>query len=211
MRRVPAAINAVVHRMTRHGSVWDRGRRALAMARATYVFRHCRNGPGVLTYGQVEVRNRGTIEIGPRCAFLGGMISTELRCAPDGILSIGADTLFNYGTVVDSHRSVGIGNHCMFGSMVLVSDRFEDREGPVVIGDDVWVAHGAVISPGVTIGDGAVIGAGSVVVGDVPPRTMALGAPARVMSLSLRAPQMRDDRGEHGPVERPQDDNARQS
>jgi acetyltransferase-like isoleucine patch superfamily enzyme len=211
MRGVPAAaINAFIQRMDRHGSAWDYGRRAVAMARATYIFRHCKKGPGVLTRGKVEVYTQGRIEIGPRCAFLGGMISTELRCAAGGTLSVGADTLFNYGTIIDCHRSIRIGNGCMFASMVLISDRSENKEGPIVIGDDVWVAHGAVISPGVTVGDGAVIAAGSVVVEDVPPRTMALGAPARVMNLSLIAPDMRDDGGRDRPVERPKDEHARQ-
>jgi maltose O-acetyltransferase len=58
-----------------------------------------------------------------------------------------------------------------------------------VLGDDVWVAHGALIEPGVTIGDGAVVSAGAVVTSDVPPRTLAIGNPARVMPLSLAADQ----------------------
>ena len=71
----------------------------------------------------------------------------------------------------------------MFGSLVRVTDR---GQGPVVIGDDVWIAHGAVIEPGVTIGSGSVVAAGSVVSRDVPPGSLAIGNPARCMSLSLR-------------------------
>lgn len=37
------------------------------------------------------------------------------------------------------------------------------------------------IMPGVTIGDGAVIGARSTVLKDVPPYTVAMGAPAKVV------------------------------
>ncbi len=53
------------------------------------------------------------------------------------------------------------------------------REKKVVIGNDVWVGHGAVVLPGVSIGDGAVIGANAVVSRDVAPYTIVAGVPAR--------------------------------
>lgn len=45
----------------------------------------------------------------------------------------------------------------------------EATKGPIIVGDDVWIGHGAIILSGVTIGQGAVIGAGSVVTKNVPP------------------------------------------
>jgi len=53
--------------------------------------------------------------------------------------------------------------------------------GPVVIGNDVWLGHGATVLSGVTIGDGAVVGARSVVTSDVPPYSVVAGSPARVV------------------------------
>lgn len=59
-----------------------------------------------------------------------------------------------------------------------VYNRFER---PVTIGNDVWIAAGAVITRGVTIGNGAVIGANSVVTRDIPPYAIAVGSPAKVL------------------------------
>lgn len=53
------------------------------------------------------------------------------------------------------------------------------RAAKVVIGNDVWIGHGAVVLPGVAIGDGAAIGANAVVSRDVAPYTIAAGVPAR--------------------------------
>lgn len=53
--------------------------------------------------------------------------------------------------------------------------------GDTVVGNDVWIGREARIMPGVTIGDGAVIGAHSVVASDIPPYTIAVGNPARVV------------------------------
>jgi acetyltransferase-like isoleucine patch superfamily enzyme len=52
-------------------------------------------------------------------------------------------------------------------------------DGPVVIGNDVWVAWEAVIMSGVTIGDGAVVAARAVVTKDVQPYEVVGGVPAR--------------------------------
>jgi acyl-[acyl carrier protein]--UDP-N-acetylglucosamine O-acyltransferase len=51
----------------------------------------------------------------------------------------------------------------------------------VVIGNDVWIATGAMILSGVNIGDGAVIGANAVVTKDVPPYGIVAGNPARLV------------------------------
>jgi phosphonate metabolism protein (transferase hexapeptide repeat family) len=58
----------------------------------------------------------------------------------------------------------------------------ERRRGrPVIVGNDVWIGHGAVVLPGVTIGNGAVVGANAVVTRDVPAYAVVAGAPARVL------------------------------
>jgi galactoside O-acetyltransferase len=58
---------------------------------------------------------------------------------------------------------------------------FRRFSAPIVIEDKVWIGSNVVVLPGVTIGYGAVIGAGSVVTRDIPPMTVAVGVPCRVL------------------------------
>ena len=51
----------------------------------------------------------------------------------------------------------------------------------VIIEDGAHIGIGAIIMPGVTIGKGAVIGAGAVVISDIPPYSVAVGVPAKVV------------------------------
>src|SRR4029079_17694873 len=53
---------------------------------------------------------------------------------------------------------------------------------PVTIGDNVWIATGSIILPGVTVGEGSVISAGSVVRRSVPPYSLVMGNPAKVLA-----------------------------
>lgn len=55
------------------------------------------------------------------------------------------------------------------------------NHGKVVIENDVWIGCGAKILKGVTIGKGSVIGAGSVVTKNIPPYSIAVGNPCRVI------------------------------
>lgn len=51
----------------------------------------------------------------------------------------------------------------------------------VVVEDDVWIGHGAIILTGVTIGRGAIVAAGAVVEEDVPRYSIVGGNPARII------------------------------
>lgn len=52
---------------------------------------------------------------------------------------------------------------------------------PIKIGNGCWLGGGVIVLPGVTIGDGSVIGGGSVVTKDIPPNSLAVGNPCRVI------------------------------
>lgn len=172
---------------------WTRIERIIGRARAVFELRHANCGRGVCTTGHVRIRNNGgTMSIGDKVMLLGGMVPTQLTCEAGGIIKIGQRSVFNYGASLHATQSVTIGERCMFASFVKIADADASsspqvQAKPIVIEDDVWVAHGAVIFPGVTVGRGSVVSAGSVVKQDVPPNSLAIGNPARCMALDVVA------------------------
>jgi acetyltransferase-like isoleucine patch superfamily enzyme len=134
----------------------------------------------------------GRLEIGAQTVFEAGVWIT----APDQArVRIGSGCFLNLGVMVASMALVEIGDHCMFANGCFISDaahRFDDPElpvpwqgfttkGPTRVGDNVWCGAGVVITSGVTVGRRSVIGANSVVTQDIPPYSIAAGAPARVI------------------------------
>lgn len=54
-------------------------------------------------------------------------------------------------------------------------------KGDTVIGNDVWIGQNVTFLPGVHVGDGCIIGANSVVGSDIPPYSVVVGNPAKVL------------------------------
>jgi NDP-sugar pyrophosphorylase family protein len=141
---------------------------------------------------KVEV-GRGVL-IGPSSWFMVPRLD-----APGAVIRIGDRVRMNQ-TSITAVESVVIGEAVGMARGVYVSDHSHgfddpdlavrdqplDRVAPVSIGRGAWLGQNVVVMPGVTIGEGAVIGANSVVTHDVPARTIAAGAPARVLR-SIRA------------------------
>jgi acetyltransferase-like isoleucine patch superfamily enzyme len=110
-------------------------------------------------------------------------------------ITIGEGSFLNIGVMVAASDLVQIGSHCMLANGCFVTDanhRFDDLErpitwqgftskGPTRIGDNVWLGAHVVLTSGVTIGERCVVGANSVVTEDLPPFSIAAGAPARVL------------------------------
>lgn len=162
----------------------ERVRRAIGVLRARWLFRRCETAPLVNALGHVLVDARGRVKLGERVQFWEGMIPQELVCAPGAELIVGARSMFNYGVSLRAERSIRIGERCMFGSLVHIHDTNREGSAAIAIEDDVWIAHGAIVGPGVTVGEGSVVSAGSVVTADVPPRSLAVGNPAKCTPLS---------------------------
>lgn len=102
---------------------------------------------------------------------------------------------------ISAVESVSIGDDTLVASHVYISDnshgnyRGYDNDSlpgqppvkrayfsaPVSIGKCVWIGEGVIIMPGAKIGDGAILGAHSVVKGEIPGNTIAVGSPAKVV------------------------------
>ena len=140
----------------------------------------------------LEALRDGRLEIGEGVLLEPGVWLTAPAPAR---IRIGAGSFLNMGVMVASAELVEIGRHCMFANGCFISDashRFDDpgipvpwqgftTKGPTRIGDNVWCGAGVVVTTGVTIGERCVIGANSVVTADVPPFSIAAGAPAKVL------------------------------
>jgi acetyltransferase-like isoleucine patch superfamily enzyme len=126
---------------------------------------------------------------------------------PEGV-SIGRHVSVNEGVFIDGFGGIRIGDCCRIAhgcSLISEDHVFSDPttpifrqgkvKGPVVLGRDVWLGAGVRVLRGVTIGEGSVIGAGAVVTRDIPPFSIAVGVPARVVG-SRGAGQ--DVRSPHG-------------
>lgn len=68
----------------------------------------------------------------------------------------------------------------------LFCDGKDNKPHGIHIGKNVWVGNGVIILKNVTIGDGSVIGAGSVVTHSIPPYSLAVGNPAKVIRSGIR-------------------------
>ena len=113
-------------------------------------------------------------------------------------LKIGDNVSLNYYCHIGAINSITIGNNVLVGSHVLITDHshgqfnienkdipFVDRplysKGPVIIEDNVWLCDNSCILGGVTIGKGSIIAANAVVTKDIPPYSLAAGAPAKII------------------------------
>jgi acetyltransferase-like isoleucine patch superfamily enzyme len=87
----------------------------------------------------------------------------------------------------------GIGGHCLIfthGAWLNALDGYPVTYEPVTLGKSVWLPWRVFVMPGTTIGDGSVIGANSLVQGTIPPFSLAVGTPAKVIRSAPDFPRM---------------------
>jgi acetyltransferase-like isoleucine patch superfamily enzyme len=131
---------------------------------------------------------------------------------------LGDDCVLGRGSLIENDTSVGTGTRIQAGAyvtaystleedvfiapcVVTTNDNYmgrtekrrEEMRGPT-IRRSARVGGGAILCPGVEIGEEAFVGAGAVVTRDVPPRTVVVGSPARVIR-DVHADELRENGG----------------
>lgn len=157
---------------------------------------------------RIEIGDRVSIQRGVRldCKHPNSRISlgdrahldrgVDIRDTRDGcLIEIGEGTAINPYTCIHGPGQIKIGKDCLIASHTgiyannhvfadpnrNIKDQGLTCKG-IVIGDDCWLGAGVKVLDGVTIGRGCVIGAGAVVTKDIPPYSVAVGVPAKVVS-----------------------------
>lgn len=144
----------------------------------------------------VTIGDRVNLCSSSRFTALGVARPVILRTLSAGAtLAIGKDSGLS-GTTICAALSVRIGERCLLGADVMITDtdfhqlspvgrryssEMNARTEPVEIEDDVFIGARVIILPGVRIGVGSVVGAGSVVTRDIPAYSVCVGNPARVI------------------------------
>jgi len=121
------------------------------------------------------------------------------NCNP--LIKIGCDVAINDYVHIGAVESITIGDRVLIASKVFISDHNHGSYGkngihtspqiapgarslnssPIVIEDDVWIGEFVSVLPNVRIGKGSIIGTLSTVTHDIPPYSIAVGSPARVI------------------------------
>jgi acetyltransferase-like isoleucine patch superfamily enzyme len=145
--------------------------------------------------GHADMRGRVRFKLQGRAVFGRGFIAegdistVSVVVRENATLIIGDDVYMNYGVTIEACHEIRVGDHVLMAPLVsIIDDNRHETEpgavlykGPIVIGNNVWLARNVAVIPGASIGDGCVIAANSVVCTDIPPNSLAAGAPARVI------------------------------
>jgi acetyltransferase-like isoleucine patch superfamily enzyme len=131
-----------------------------------------------------------------------------------GRIELGPGSFVGHRGTLAAHSSIVLGRGAFLAELVSVRDHdhlvgaapssgiFEIQ--PVTIGADVWIGSKATLVRGAWIGNGTVVGANAVVRGELPPRTVCGGIPAKVIRrIEGEMPEMPDqpeDAGQPSPA-----------
>lgn len=146
---------------------------------------NCELGPCVLVEtggGQVTIGDDCTLSAGVVLAAYGDYIQLArwVYVGPYATIYGHGGVTIGEGTLIAMHCRILSSSHTIAPQGTFIRSQ-PDILQPTSIGRDVWLGAGATVLGGVNIGDGCVIGAGAVVTRDLPPGSIAIGVPARVV------------------------------
>lgn len=151
---------------------------------------------------RVRLKKNAQLIMEPNTAIL---IGSYIAVWADQKLRIGENTCIAHSVFINTRCGLTIGRNVMIahGTSIMdydghpvfykplsddtpqVDETYGGTAKPIVIEDNVWIGFNATILKGCTIGSGAIVGAGAMVVTDVPPNSIVLGNPARVIQRGI--------------------------
>ena len=162
-------------------------------------FRVCRM-PFVVGHARIRVGNQ--VNFFGKVDIFSGAIFDEPRLILGDRVDIGHNVVFlvNREIVIEDDVNVASGVRFMDSDAHPkdTAERIADLPPrpeeikPIRICRYAWIGQNSFILKGVTVGEGAIIGVNSVVVTDIPPYSVAMGNPARVVVKNATAPVYRD-------------------
>lgn len=131
----------------------------------------------------VHLKGESEINIGRFTSINGPMTDIHAMVYP---VKIGAFTSIARNVSIQeyNHSSEKVSTF-LIRKNIFQEEMIEDVEskGPIIIGNDVWIGAHSLILSGSKIGNGSIIGANSVVNGEIPPYSIAVGSPAKVIKM----------------------------
>ena len=147
---------------------------------------------GTIIYPEVEIGDdfsTGHYAVVREKSRLGDGVLVGTNAVVDGRVFVGDNVSMQTGVYVPPkttiHDRVFLGPHAVLTNDPYPLRRDVDLDGPT-IEDDASIGANATVLPGVTVGEDAFVAAGAIVTEDVPPETMAVGAPAEHRPLTPR-------------------------
>ncbi len=148
-------------------------------------------GDGTHIDSYVKIEGGGPVRIGSY-----NHIASFTILAGRGGLTTGDYVGISAGSMLYSasnHYTDGLSEKYYIMSACAPADRQFVKERPVVMEDHSFIGMNTIVLPGVRIGEGVVVGAGAIVTDDVPPWTVAVGTPARVIKERRPRPDERTE------------------
>jgi acetyltransferase-like isoleucine patch superfamily enzyme len=150
-----------------------------------------RIGRGVLGNGRLRISGPGRVYLEEDVnAWSHAEPNRLITTGPGAIIRIGRNARLNGCTLIAAEL-IEVGSDCVLGSCEVRDQQpyseAIDRRGqmepprPVIIEDNVWIGGQVAVLPGVRIGRNSVVGLHAVVFDDLPPDSVAVGNPARVV------------------------------
>lgn len=159
-----------------------------------YVHLHVRYGSYVKMSAVNSIKGKFKVELLKKSSLLVGAFLMSagpcyIKCIEKAQCKIGEKVFMNHNCSITCADSITIGDNCNIANNVVIVDHDHklSEQGvidglisePVYIGNNVWIGANVTVLKGSVIGDGAVIAAGAVVTGNIPPRQIWGGVPAR--------------------------------